>query len=153
MASHLRGSSMRSQRQRRSMSDINVVPYIDVMLVLLVIFMVTAPLITPGTIDLPSVAKSSQAPATAIEVLIKADRSMKVRVRDPKNPIERPVNMDALIELVRQRQAANPANPAPVIIAADKNVQYDAVLQVMDHLQQQNVARVGLSVKPVPANP
>ncbi len=144
---------MRSGRSRRSMSDINVVPYIDVMLVLLVIFMVTAPLITPGTIELPSVAKSSQAPATAIEVLIKADKSMTLRVRDPKNPIERPVTTSELITYVRERQAANAANPPPVIIAADKTVQYDAVLQVMDRLQQQNISRVGLSVKPIPANP
>lgn len=153
MATALRGSSMRSGRVRRSMSEINVVPYIDVMLVLLVIFMVTAPLITPGAIDLPSVAKSSQAPATAIEVLIKADKSMTLRVRDPKNPIERSITVGELVTFVRERQAASPNNPPPVIIAADKTVQYDAVLQVMDRLQQQNVARVGLSVKPVPANP
>jgi biopolymer transport protein TolR len=135
------------------MSEINVVPYIDVMLVLLVIFMVTAPLITPGTIDLPSVAKSSLAPATAIEVLIKADKTMTLRIRDPKNPLERAVTLGDLVAIVRERQAASPGNPPPVIIAADKTVQYDAVLQVMDRLQQQNVARVGLSVKPVPANP
>ncbi len=153
MAASIRGSAMRGGRIRRSMSEINVVPYIDVMLVLLVIFMVTAPLITPGTIELPSVAKSSQAPTVAIEVIIKADRSMSVRVRDPKAPLERPITLSDLTALVLQYQARNPGSPPPVIISADKTVQYDAVLQVMDHLQQQRVARVGLSVKPAPASP
>jgi biopolymer transport protein TolR len=153
MAGSTRNSSMRGGRVRRSMSDINVVPYIDVMLVLLVIFMVTAPLVTPGTIDLPSVAKSSQAPASAIEVLIKADKTMRVRVRDPKHPLDEPVTKEELIRIVRQQQSQSPGNPAPVIIAADKTVQYDAVLQVMDALQKEKIAHVGLSVKPVPSTP
>jgi biopolymer transport protein TolR len=153
MAGSTRNSSMRGGRVRRSMSDINVVPYIDVMLVLLVIFMVTAPLVTPGTIDLPSVAKSSQAPASAIEVLIKSDKTMRVRVRDPKHPLDEAVTKEELIRIVHQQQSQNPGNPAPVIIAADKTVQYDAVLQVMDALQKENIARVGLSVKPVPSTP
>jgi biopolymer transport protein TolR len=135
------------------MADINVVPYIDVMLVLLVIFMVTAPLVTPGTIQLPSVAKSSQAPATAIEILIKSDKSMRMRVRDPKRPLDQPITKEDLVQLVRQQQAQNPNNPPPVIIAADKTVQYDAVLQVMDALQKEGIPRVGLSVKPVPNTP
>ncbi len=142
---------MRGGRMRRSMSDINVVPYIDVMLVLLVIFMVTAPLITPGNIDLPSVAKSSIAPSQPIEIIIKADKSMTVRVRDNKNPVdERPVKKDELVEFVQQRQSASPDpnNPAPVVISADKKVEYDAVLQVMDALQKKNIKRVGLAVKP-----
>jgi biopolymer transport protein TolR len=93
------------------------------------------------------------APATAIEVLIKADKSMRVRVRDPKHPLDQAVTKDELVRLVRQQQGQNPGNPAPVIIAADKTVEYDAVLQVMDALQRENIARVGLSVKPVPPNP
>jgi biopolymer transport protein TolR len=153
MAGSMRGSSMRGGRMRRSMSEINVVPYIDVMLVLLVIFMVTAPLVTPGTIELPSVAKSSQAPAAAIEILIKADKSMRIRVRDPKHPVDEAATKEDLVRLVRQQQSQSPGNPAPVIIAADKTVQYDAVLQVMDALQKENIAHVGLSVKPVPSTP
>ena len=63
------------------MNEINVVPYIDVMLVLLVIFMVTAPMIQPGSVDLPSVGKSSLPPAAPLEVIIKADTSLALRDR------------------------------------------------------------------------
>ena len=68
-------------RPRRAMSEINVVPYIDVMLVLLVIFMITAPLVNPGVIELPSVGKSSQPPELPLEVVIKADASLVLRER------------------------------------------------------------------------
>jgi biopolymer transport protein TolR len=151
MANVSRGSSMRGGRARRSMADINVVPYIDVMLVLLVIFMVTAPLVTPGNIDLPSVAKSSIAPSQPIEIIIKADKSVTVRVRDNQNPVdERSMNNDELVAFVEQRQNASPnsSNPVPVVISADKKVEYDAVLQVMDALQKKGIKRVGLAVKP-----
>jgi biopolymer transport protein TolR len=151
MASINRGSSMRGGKSRRSMSEINVVPYIDVMLVLLVIFMVTAPLVTPGTVDLPSVSRSSAAPPTLIEVVIKADKTMLIRIRDPKSPLEQSISSaDELVPIITQRQRANPDSPPPVIIAADKTVQYDAVLKVMDKLQTANIKRVGLSVKPAP---
>ena len=145
-----RSSSMRGTRMRRSMSEINVVPYIDVMLVLLIIFMVAAPLVSPGNIELPSVGKSSVAPASAIEVIVKADRSMTVRVRDQTNPVaERSVTKEQLVAFVAQRQAESPPDaPQPVIISADKTVQYDAVLQIMDALQKQQIKRVGLAVKP-----
>lgn len=150
MAGAMRGSSMRGGRMRRAMSDINVVPYIDVMLVLLVIFMVTAPLVTPGTINLPTVTKSSQAPAAPIEILIAADKTMRLRMQAPGHPAEQRVDMDQLVQEVTAEQARHPDNPPPVIIAADKTVQYDAVLQVMDRLQSQNIQKVGLSVRPVP---
>jgi biopolymer transport protein TolR len=151
MASINRGSSMRGGKSRRAMSEINVVPYIDVMLVLLVIFMVTAPLVTPGVVNLPSVGQSSGAPPTLIEVVIKADKTMMVRIRDPKSPLEQSIgSVDELVPIVTARQLASPDNPPPVIIAADKTVQYDAVLQVMDRLQRANIKRVGLSVKPAP---
>jgi biopolymer transport protein TolR len=151
MASINRGSSMRGGKSRRSMSEINVVPYIDVMLVLLVIFMVTAPLVTPGVVNLPSVSQNSGAPPTLIEVVIKADKTMMVRIRDPKSPLEQPIrSVDELVPIVTARQHASQGDPPPVIIAADKTVQYDAVLQVMDRLKKANVQRVGLSVQPAP---
>ena len=130
------------------MNEINVVPYIDVMLVLLVIFMVTAPLITPGVVDLPSVGKSSVAPATPLEVVIKEDASITVRDRDPKGAVldERRIAKGELAAIVKAKQAKNADQP--VVISADKNVKYEAVLEVMDELQKQAVKRVGLSVKP-----
>ncbi len=130
------------------MHDINIVPYVDVMLVLLVIFMVTAPLITPGVIDLPSVSKAANAPATPLEIVIKENRSMILRVRDKHGAVaeERPVARTELARVIRERQAKSPDRP--VLIAADKDVRYEAVLKVMDELRRQQVRRIGLLVQP-----
>jgi biopolymer transport protein TolR len=128
------------------MNQINVVPYVDVMLVLLVIFMVTAPLVNPSVVDLPSVGKSAQAAATPIEVVIKLDATMLLRDRDDSKAPEKAVTMKDLLAMLQQRQAGNPDRP--VVIAADKEVRYEAVLKVMDELQRGNIRRVGLAVKP-----
>ncbi len=141
-------ASLPLRRRRGPMHDINVVPYIDVMLVLLVIFMVTAPLITPGVIDLPSVSKAPVVPAAPIEVVVKRDQTLLLRTRDAKTgeQDERAVAQEELARLVRERQAAAP--DTPVVIAADKDVRYEAVLKVMDQLQRSAVRRVGLLVQP-----
>lgn len=130
------------------MHEINVVPYVDVTLVLLVIFMVTAPLVTPGVVDLPSVSKASNAPVSPLEVVIRADRSIMIRARDAKGALaeERRVARGDLAQVIRERQAKNPNQP--VVISADKDVRYQAVLEVMDELHKQQVRRVGLLVKP-----
>ncbi len=131
------------------MNQINVVPYIDVMLVLLVIFMVTAPLVTPAMVELPSVGKSSQSPAAPLEVVIRADQSMLLRERGASGKgqsQERAVSTAELVRALREKQKSNPEQP--VVIAADKDVRYEAVLKVMDELQRQNIRRVGLLVKP-----
>jgi biopolymer transport protein TolR len=133
-------------RSRRLMNQINVVPYVDVMLVLLVNFMVTAPLVNPGVIDLPSIGKSAQPPAAPLEVIIRADASLMLRERDRGKSDERAVSTSELVAALQERQKKNPDQP--VVIAADKNVRYEAVLKVMDELQRQNVRRVGLLVKP-----
>jgi biopolymer transport protein TolR len=133
-------------RQRKLMNQINVVPYVDVMLVLLVIFMVTAPLITPGLVELPSVAKSSQPPEAPLEVIIRTDQSMLLRERVKGQGVDRTVNMQQLIAGVKERQRRSPDQA--VVISADKDVRYEAVLKVMDELQRADVRRVGLMVKP-----
>ncbi|MFO1362860.1 MAG: protein TolR [Burkholderiales bacterium] len=133
-------------RQRKLMNQINVVPYVDVMLVLLVIFMVTAPLVSPGLVELPSVGKASQPPEAPLEVLIRADQSMLLRERVKGQAVERNVSLAQLVTAVRQKQAVSPEQP--VVIAADKDVRYEAVLKVMDELQRAQVKRVGLMVKP-----
>ncbi len=132
-------------RQRRLMNQINVVPYIDVMLVLLVIFMVTAPMIQPGTVDLPSVGKSSQPPVAPIEIIVKADQSVSMRDRS-LGGAEVTVGSNELAERIKAAQAKNPDQS--VVIAADKSVRYEAVLRVMDELQKQQVAKIGLLVQP-----
>jgi len=134
-----------SRNKRRMMNEINVVPYIDVMLVLLVIFMVASPMMTTGVVDLPSMGKTNQVPIAPIEVTIKSDKLMTVRVRDASNAEERRVTQETLIEFVKDKQLLNPDQP--VIISADRNIKYDTVLIVMDALQKQNIKRVGLMVK------
>jgi biopolymer transport protein TolR len=130
---------------RPLMNEINVVPYIDVMLVLLVIFMVTAPLINPGQVELPQIGKTSDPPVQPLVVSVRTDQSLWVRDRAVAGD-ERKVTRDELVALIRQKQAKNP-NQA-VVIAADKDVRYAAVLEVMDMLQSHQVSKVGLLAKP-----
>jgi biopolymer transport protein TolR len=132
-------------KQRRLMNEINVVPYIDVMLVLLVIFMVTAPMIQAGSVDLPSVGKSSQPPVAPLEVIVKADASLALRDRS-QGAAEQVVTREDLAAKIKQAQAKNPQQA--VLIAGDKNVRYEVVLNVMDELQRQQVAKIGLLVQP-----
>jgi biopolymer transport protein TolR len=133
-------------RSRRLLNQINIVPYVDVMLVLLVIFMVTAPLVNPGVIDLPSVGKSSQPPAAPLEVIVRRDQTLMLRERNQGKADERAVSAAELVSVLRELQRKNPNQP--VVISADKEVRYEAVLKVMDQLQRNNVRRVGLLVKP-----
>ncbi len=130
---------------RRLMNQINVVPYIDVMLVLLVIFMITAPLINPGQVELPSIGKTSDPPMQPMEVGIQADGTLLYRDRAGSMK-ERKVTRDELLAAIRQKQHKNPDQA--VVIAADKDVRYESVLEVMDMLQQNQVRKVGLLAKP-----
>jgi biopolymer transport protein TolR len=125
----------------RPMSQINVVPYIDVMLVLLVIFMITAPLMNPGQIDLPSIGKTLAPPVAPLVVIIRKDGALALRDGDRDNR-EHTVSRDALVTLLKQKQVQNPGQA--VVISADKNVRYEEVMNVMDVLQQQEVRKVGL---------
>jgi biopolymer transport protein TolR len=128
------------RKRTRLMNQINVVPYIDVMLVLLVIFMVTAPLITTGVIELPSVGRSNQPPAAPIEITIRQDGSISLRDRE-RNGAERRVDRDSLVHELKKLQV-NPDQP--VVIAADQDVPYKHVVRVMDLLRSNGIARVGL---------
>ena len=140
-------SSMRGGRGRKLKSEINVVPYIDVMLVLLIIFMVTAPLITPSNIDLPSVGKAAKQPDRVVQVVIGKDE--KLELRRPGKPEEtQAINQAGLVAAVRQAQEGDDNNP--VVISADRNVKYESVVKVMDALQRAGVKRVGLSVQLAP---
>jgi len=136
---------MIARRPRKQMNQINVVPYIDVMLVLLVIFMITAPLINPGQVELPQLSKSLTPPVAPLEVTIKANRKLLLRDLD-KSQAERAVTHDELVEAVKAKQAQNPEQA--VVIAADKSVRYEEVMNVMDILQRNQVKKVGLLAKP-----
>jgi biopolymer transport protein TolR len=135
------------RRRRRAMSEINVVPYIDVMLVLLIIFMVAAPLINPGQIDLPQVGAKLDPAVAPLEVRVRANGDLSV-VDRTKSPDELLVKRPQLLDIVRQAQQAN-AEQA-VVIAGDRSVRYEEILKVMDVLQQGQVKRVGLLARPAP---
>ena len=130
---------------RRLMNQINVVPYIDVMLVLLVIFMITAPLVNPGQIELPQVGKTSDPPVQPMEVSVRTDGTLWLRDR-ARTAEESRVSRNELIAAIRQKQKQNPEQA--VVIAADKDVRYESVLEVMDMLQRNQVSKVGLLAKP-----
>jgi biopolymer transport protein TolR len=135
--------SRSGSRRRRSMNEINMVPFIDVMLVLLIIFMVSAPLITTGVVDLPSVGKAQQRPSQVIEVVVGKDEKLRLRVDQQDDPL--PLTLERLAARVREKQGGNA--DTPVVISADRNVKYESVVRVMDVLQKAGVKRVGLSVK------
>ena len=128
---------------RNQMSDINVTPLVDVMLVLLIIFMVTAPLITPSLIDLPSVGKAAKAPDKVIQVTINKDESLQLKVGDKATSLP----LKDIAAAAVKAQAANPPGSTAVVISADRNVKYEVVVKVMDALKKANVQRVGLSVQ------
>lgn len=139
-----------SRRGRRTISDINMVPFIDVMLVLLIIFMVTAPLLSPSVIDVPSVGKASSAPDQVITIEI--DKQLRITVKSKSSAQtagqqtrHESANMDNVAKLVLQLQAGKATTP--VIINADKGIVYDNVVKLMDKLQRAGVQRVGLAVR------
>jgi biopolymer transport protein TolR len=131
-------------RGRRTINEINMVPFIDVMLVLLIIFMVTAPLITPSLIDLPSVGKANRAPDQKIEIVIGKDESLELKLDENKAS---KMAANQLAPAVLQAQAGKPAGSVAVVISADRSVKYETVVRIMDTLQRAGVQRVGLSVQ------
>ena len=138
---------MRLHSKRRPMHEINVVPYVDVMLVLLVIFMVTAPLVTPAVIDLPTVDKASAPRVVPLEIFVKSDQGLVVRQRDARGGVvnEQSLSRAQLAGFIKSVRAKN--QDVSVLIGGDKNARYEAVLQVMDELRKQGVQKVGLQVK------
>jgi biopolymer transport protein TolR len=132
-------------RQRRAMAEINVVPYIDVMLVLLIIFMVAAPLINPGQIDLPQAAAKLNPAVAPLEVRVRANGELAVVDRS-RSSEELRVDRAQLVDIVRQAQSRSAGQA--VVIAGDRAVRYEEVLAVLDILQKSQVQHVGLLARP-----
>ena len=132
-------------RRRRAMNDINMVPFIDVMLVLLIIFMVTAPMIQPSRVDLPSVGNSASQQQDAVRVVIRADGAISVGRDRQGQPQD--IGSSGLAAAVQAAQAGSPE--VPVLISADKTLPYDSVMQVYSQLKQAGVQRIALAVQPV----
>jgi biopolymer transport protein TolR len=130
----------RRTRNNKLNSQMNVVPYIDVMLVLLIIFMVTAPMFTPGVINLPSVGKASQVTQQPVEINIAANGNYTLSQNNTARQVA------TLGELVA-KTVALATGDTPVVIAADKQVQYDKVIAVVDKLYSAGIKKVALVVK------
>ena len=130
-------------RGRRTINEINMVPFIDVMLVLLIIFMVTAPLITPSMIDLPSVGKAAKQPDRIIQIIVGKNDSLELKSPDRTVSLK----LGELASTVKREQGKDGLVSTAVVISADRNVKYETVVKVMDTLQRAGVQRVGLSVQ------
>jgi biopolymer transport protein TolR len=131
------------RRSRKAINQMNVVPYIDVMLVLLVIFMVTAPLIT-GQVELPSMGQKLAVPVQPLEVTVRRDGTYALRdMTSSTSPVR--VSRDELVARIKEAQARHADQP--VVIAADKSVAYDEVVKVLDTLQSRGIRKVGLLVR------
>ena len=131
-------------RGRRTINEINMVPFIDVMLVLLIIFMVTAPLIAPSVIDLPSTGKANKQADKVIQVVITKDKKLELK-SDSAGVSTKGVALENIANLVKKTQ--NGDDKTPVVISADKTVKYESVVEVMDKLQRAGIQRVGLAVQ------
>ncbi|SHF88912.1 Cell division and transport-associated protein TolR (TC 2.C.1.2.1) [Lampropedia hyalina DSM 16112] len=129
------------KRERRTVNEINMIPLIDLMLVLLIIFMVTAPMLTPGVIDVPTVGKGSQQPIAVANVSIDKNGGLEWTANGQSQSID----LAELGEQARDWQASQQAESG-VGISADKQVQYEEVVKVFDALKQAGVERVGLNV-------
>ena len=131
-------------RGRRTINEINMVPFIDVMLVLLIIFMVTAPLITPSLIDLPSIGKANKQPDQVIQININKNGILEL-ITDAAGANKSPIAITNIANLVKKAQNGKPLTP--VVISADRSVKYETVVEVMDKLQKEGIQRVGLAVQ------
>ena len=133
-------------RGRRTISEINMVPFIDVMLVLLIIFMVTAPLITPSMIALPKVGKAAAQPQSPVQIMVGKDEAIQIKIKT--DSLASNVNTVAAdIAKLEPKVKLAAADAVPVVISADKSVKYETVVKVMDNLQKAGISRVGLSVQ------
>jgi biopolymer transport protein TolR len=137
---------MRSGRTRKLKSEINVVPYIDVMLVLLIIFMVMPSANDPSVVDLPKAEKSTKPPSDYVQIVIKTNGALSIGVKgkDEDAPETAP-NRDALVKKLRTIHNDHP--DYPVLIAGDKDSKYDDVIQLISEAKKMGITRVGLSTK------
>jgi biopolymer transport protein TolR len=139
-------SSLRGGRSRKFKSEINVVPYIDVMLVLLIIFMAVPPANSPSVINLPSAEKSALPPDDYIQIVLKPNASLSIGVNGkassaPQDMADRPA-------LLRRLRIIHQEHPEyPVMISGDKESKYDEVIQLISEAKKMGINRVGLATK------
>jgi biopolymer transport protein TolR len=130
----------RRKRTNTLISHMNVVPYIDVMLVLLIIFMVTAPMFVPAVINLPSVGKAATVTKVPVEISLDNHGNYKIQQGSKQYAVN---GLDNTISEARKLAI----NDTPVVISADKSVEYDKVINVVDKLYSAGIKKVALVVK------
>ena len=129
-------------KRRRSIAEINVVPYIDVMLVLLVIFMVTAPMVNQGVaVDLPTANARPLAKNSATPIIVSVNQNGELFLNISPDPTS-PMHANKL--QLKVQAALTQDSKRPVMVKADKRVSYNTVLEAMVLLQQAGVPSVGL---------
>lgn len=126
-------------RPRRMMNQINVVPYIDVMLVLLVIFMVAAPMLQTGSVDLPTVDHSSAPPDDPLRILVRENGDLSIRQGAQD---EQAITRSNLVATLKERLSSKP--DTAILIAGDRGVRYEKILDVLDEIKGLDIKRVGL---------
>ena len=139
-------SSLRGGRGRKFKSEINVVPYIDVMLVLLIIFMVIPPANSPSVINLPSAEKSALPPDDYIQIVLRPNATLSIGVN---GKVQRPAqDVPDRSALLRRLRALHEEHPEyPVLIAGDRESKYDDVIQLISEAKKMGINRVGLATK------
>ncbi|CAB5724118.1 Biopolymer transport protein exbD [Delftia tsuruhatensis] len=132
----------RGGRSRRTVNEINMVPFIDVMLVLLIIFMVTAPMLTPGSINVPSAGKAARTPPKRADVMIDKDGAIRIKA----GSIDKAVTLKELGTAAKDWQDQQ-SDDSAVLISADKKLPFETVMAAMSELQTAGVKRVAFGVK------
>ncbi|WP_426197507.1 biopolymer transporter ExbD [Massilia sp. DWR3-1-1] len=139
-------SSMRGGRGRKFKSEINVVPYIDVMLVLLIIFMAVPQSNTPNVINLPNAEKSALPPDDFIQIQLKPDASLSIGVAGKNSTAAQDLpDRTALLRALRVLHTEHPEYP--VLIAGDRDSKYDEVIQLISESKKMGITRVGLATR------
>jgi biopolymer transport protein TolR len=139
-------SSLRGGRGRKFKSEINVVPYIDVMLVLLIIFKAVPATNNPNVINLPTAEKSALPPDDYIQIVLKPNASLSIGING--KAATAPQDMDNRTALLRRLRSIHEEHPEyPVMIAGDKESKYDDVIQLISEAKKMGISRVGLATK------
>lgn len=146
-------STLRGERKRKFKAEINVVPYIDVMLVLLIIFMAVAPMTNPSVINLPTAGKSTQPPSDYIEIALSVDAlaSISINSKNATNGVNqqeaKESNLDRKALMQRLKEFHTQKPDLPVMVSGDKDIKYDEVIQVISEAKKLGINRIGLATK------
>ncbi len=138
--------SLSQRRRRRPLAEINVVPYIDVMLVLLVIFMITAPLLKQGIeVNLPKTQAKHTTPIKEAPIIVSIDRQARYYLNQGKNP-QQPLSEAALTQTLQRllQTTSRAGKTQDVYVKGDRQVGYGAVVKAMSVLQNAGIAHIGL---------